>query len=52
MTPVAKVTVYWKNGNTTSFETYDPKRIARYEWYGLTDAAIERVTVNEPDSES
>ncbi len=43
---MATVTITWKNGNTTSFETSDPKTIARYESYE-DDPLIEEVDVQQ-----
>lgn len=44
---MATVTIYYTNGKTTSFETYDPKVVRRYEGYALTDPEISRVTVED-----
>lgn len=45
---MAIVTLYWKNGTPTSFETVDPKVIARYQGYADRDPGIERMTVRNP----
>ncbi len=44
---MATVTVDWRNGSTTSFETADPEVIARYKGYVLTDPGIIHVEVTE-----
>lgn len=44
---MAKVQIVYKNGRKApEFETFDPKVIARYKGYAITDPAIERVTVD------
>lgn len=44
---MAIVQIVYKNGRKApSFETFDPKVIARYRGYGITDPAIEHVTVD------
>lgn len=45
---MSTVTLHWKNGSTTSFETADPKVIARYRVYAERDPGIERMTVRNP----
>lgn len=42
---MATVTIYWKRGGTTSFETSDAEIIRRYENHGLTDPEISSVNV-------
>jgi len=45
---VATVQIHYKDGTSApSFETYDPKVIARYKGYEDTDPAIERVEVTD-----
>lgn len=45
---MATVQIVYKDGSKApSFETYDPKVIARYERYAITDPAIERVDVDD-----
>lgn len=44
---MARVTVYWKGGGETSFETSDAEIIRRYENHALNDPNITRVTVTE-----
>jgi hypothetical protein len=43
---MAKVTVKWRNGHTTSFETADAATIARYRKYAETDPGINEVDVD------
>lgn len=45
---MSTVTLHWKNGNTTSFETADPRVIARYRRYAARDPLIKRITVRNP----
>lgn len=45
---MSTVTLHWKNRSTTSFETADPKVIARYRVYAERDPGIERITVRNP----
>ena len=42
---MARVTVYYVNGNETSFETTDSATIRRYQNYALTDPEISSVRV-------
>lgn len=44
---MARVTVYYVNGNETSFETTDRATIRRYENYALTDPEISSVSVTD-----
>ena len=45
---MSTVTLHWKNGSTTSFETADPKVIARYQVYADRDPGIKKMTVRRP----
>lgn len=45
---MATITIVYTNGTRAkSFETFDPKVIARYKGYEATDSSIERVEVDE-----
>lgn len=44
---MATVTIYWKSGGQTSFETFDQDVIRRYENHSLNDPEITRVTVTD-----
>lgn len=45
---MATVQIVYKNGRRgKAFETFDPKVIARYQDYAITDPDIERVEVDE-----
>lgn len=45
---MSTVTLHWKNGSTTSFETADPKVIARYRVYAQRDPGITKISVRYP----
>lgn len=45
---MSTVTLHWTNGSTTSFETADPKVIARYQVYAERDPGIKKMTVRRP----
>lgn len=45
---MSTVTLHWKNGTPTSFETSDTNVIARYQGYADRDPGIERMTVRNP----
>lgn len=45
---MATVQIVYKDGRKApAFETFDPKVIARYRRYEITDETIERVEVDE-----
>lgn len=45
---MATVQIVYKDGRKApAFETFDPKVIARYKGYAITDDTIERVEVDE-----
>ena len=48
---MVKVTITWKNGKPTSFETNDQATVRRYEGYAFTDENIVSVNVTG-DAES
>lgn len=45
---MATVTLTWSTGRTTSFETADPKVIARYRVYAERDPGIKKISVRYP----
>lgn len=44
---MATVTIYYENGDESSFTTHDKEIMRRYENHALTDPEIKRVTVTE-----
>lgn len=51
---MATVTLTWSTGRKTSFETADPKVIARYRVYAQRDPGITKISVRylgDPDPE-
>jgi hypothetical protein len=43
---MAKITIEWRTGAETSFETFDAATIARYRGYATTDPGIKSVDVD------